>query len=136
MSAKLYYHLMDLLQRRGHLAVSPNPDPAKEYVATIKGRMGAGKIQVELRYVPDRDILDPVSFAAYLDVLGGMTRDSLEKAAVTIIDDINNEVVPRWARVVLSKINDDAAGGGHSVLLEDRQPKWDNPALISRLKLH
>ncbi len=135
---------MDLLQRRGHLAVSPNPDPAKEYVATLEGRMaagggakdtGAGKIEVALRYVPDRDILDPVSFAAYLDVLGGMAWDSLEKAAVTIIDDINNEVVPRWARVVISAMGD-AVAGGHSVLLEDRQPKWDNPALISCLKLH
>ncbi len=126
---------MDLLQRRGHLAVSPNPDPAKEYVATLEGRMSAGEIDVALRYVPDRDILDPASFAAYLDVLGGMAWDSLEKTAVTIIDDVNNEVVPRWARVVLS-IKEDGAVGGHSVLLEDRQPKWDNPALISRLKPH
>jgi 7-cyano-7-deazaguanine reductase len=127
---------MDLLQRRGHLAVFPNPDPAKEYIATIEGKMEAGKIEVALRYVPDRDILDPVSFAAYLDVLGHLSWDSLEKAAVTIIDDINNEVVPRWARVVLSVTSDDAAAGRHSVLLEDSQPKWDNPALISRLKLY
>ncbi len=126
---------MDILQRRGHLAVSPNPDPAKEYVATLEGSMEAGKIEVALRYVPDREILDPGSFAAYLDVLGGMAWDSLEKAAVTIIDDINNEVVPRWARIVLS-MKEGGAAGGHSVLLEDRQPKWDNPALISRLKLH
>ncbi len=126
---------MDLLQRRGHLAASPNPDPAKEYVATLEGRMDAGEIDVTLRYVPDRDILDPASFAAYLDVLGGMAWDSLEETAVTIIDDINNEVVPRWARVVIS-IKEGGAVGGHSVLLEDRQPKWDNPALISRLKLH
>ncbi|HEC90729.1 MAG TPA: hypothetical protein ENI55_03585 [Alphaproteobacteria bacterium] len=126
---------MDFLQRRGYLAVSPNPDPAKEYVATIEGKMDTGKIDVALRYVPDRDILDPGSFAAYLDVLGGMAWDSLEKAAVTIIDDINNEVVPRWARVVLST-KEGGTGYRHSVLLEDRQPKWANPALINRLKLH
>ncbi len=130
---------MDLLQRRGHLAVSPNPDPAKEYVATLEERMaaggGVGKIDVALRYVPDRNILDPASFAAYLGVLGGIAWNSLEETAVTIIDDINNEVVPRWARVVLS-IKEGEAASGHSVLLEDRQPKWDNQALISRLKLH
>ncbi|HEC91173.1 MAG TPA: hypothetical protein ENI55_05855 [Alphaproteobacteria bacterium] len=125
---------MDFLQRRGHLAVSPNPDPAKEYVATIEGSMGAGKIDVALRYVPDRDILDPAAFVAYLEVLGGMAWDSLEQTAVTIIDDINNEVVPRWARIVISTKEDEAAGA-HSVLLEDSQPEWDNPALISRLKL-
>ncbi|MCH8835488.1 MAG: hypothetical protein IH925_06035, partial [Proteobacteria bacterium] len=52
-----------------------------------------------------------------------------------ILDDINNEVVARWVQVALSVPNGALPGvGNHGVMLEDRQPKWDNAALLSRLR--
>ena len=52
-----------------------------------------------------------------------------------ILDDVNNEVVPRWVQVTVTAPGDRAAGvDGHGVMLEDRQPRWDNPALLSRLE--
>jgi len=132
---------MDLHQRRGHVGVKANPDPAKEFVATLEGRMAANESRLEcvvlVRYVPDRDILDPAAFGGYLDILGTLAWDSLEQVAVAILDDISNEAVPRWVQVSLSAQDEIAAGvDSHGVLLEDRQPNWNNPSLLSRLKLY
>ena len=52
-----------------------------------------------------------------------------------ILDDINNEVVARWVQITVSSPDPtDSALEFHGIVLEDRQPKWDNPALLSRLK--
>jgi len=132
---------MDILQRRGHINVKSNPDPSKEFVATLEGRMATGEsrmgCRVMVRYVSDRDIIDPAAFGGYLDVLGTLDWDSLEQVAVAILDDINNEAVPRWVQVSLSALDEIATGvDSHGVLLEDRQPNWNNPSLLSRLKLY
>ena len=88
-----------------------------------------------MRYVPDKLIIDPAAFGRYLGALGTLPWESLEKVAVTILDDINNEVVARWVQVALSAPNGTHPGvDSHGVMLEDRQPKWDNPALLSRLR--
>jgi 7-cyano-7-deazaguanine reductase len=61
---------------------------------------------------------------------------SLEALATAVLDDINNEVVARWVQVVISAPAPDEPGvDGHSVMLEDRQPKWENDSLLSRLRL-
>ena len=89
---------------------------------------------VGLSYVPDKVVLDAAAFGRYLEALtrGGWT--SLEPLAVAVLDDVNNEAVPRWVQVVVS--GPDALHPGvekHSVVVEDRQPRWDNAPLLSRL---
>jgi len=76
-------------------------------------------------YVPDKLILRPHALDDYVAGLGG---DTLEALAVTILDDFNNEVVPRWVRIRIAR------GATHQTLLEDRQPKWDNPSLLGQLE--
>ncbi len=130
---------MDAKERRGLLATRSNPDARLDYVSALEGHIEpaarAQRTTVGVRYVPDKLIIDPVAFGRYLGALGALPWESLETVAVTILDDINNEIVARWVQVALSAPNGAHPGlDNHGVMLEDRQPKWDNPALLSRLR--
>lgn len=122
--------------RREQLTTAPSPTPHHDYVVTFAGRVDRAlpgrPLDLRLRYVPDRRTVDRVALERYLDGLGDHAWPSLEAIAAAIVDDVNNEAVPRWVSVTLS----DASGAAahHAVLFEDRQPGWDNPALLARLE--
>ncbi len=131
---------MNLLQRRALLDTQSNPDKGHDYVITLRaivfGLSTKSKTTLTLRYVPDRYVLAPSSLEVYLKTIGELDWPGLEKAATVIRDDINNEVVPRWLQVSLcAPVNAQGTVQHHDILLEDQQPKWDNPSLLSRLKL-
>lgn len=129
---------MDTIQRRETLATEANPDTRMDYVATLEGVLPwhDGTARITIRYVPDRLILKPEGVAPYLDALAATEWSGLEALATAILDDLNNEVVARWVQVMVNEpAPTDAAVGAHSVMLEDRQPKWENEALLSRLRL-
>lgn len=123
-------------ERRARLAAVPGPT-GREYVVALAGRVGAwfgspaAGASVALRYVPDRMVVEPAAFAAYLEALGGHAWPALEHCAAAIVDDFNNELVPRWVQVILSAPDD---GAVHEVMVEDRQPRWDNRELLGRLR--
>jgi 7-cyano-7-deazaguanine reductase len=131
---------MDLKARRALLATLAGPGSRRlDYVVSLNGRVAhaayAAPLAIVLRYVPDKWTLDPASFARYLAALAGADLASIEAVGVAILEDVNNEVVPRWIQVAATT----GGGGGEAaeglgVLVEDRQPKWDNPALLSRLR--
>ncbi len=130
---------MDIQERRALLETDRNPDYKLDYVSSLRGRMTAhgpdGNSIVGLRYIPDRLILRPAAFARYLDALGSLEWASLEEAAAAVLNDVNNELVARWVQVFISAPEQAQAGvDRHEVLLEDRQPNWDNPGLLSRLE--
>lgn len=132
---------MDTLDRRKLLATKPNPDGTLDYLAALEGEIAPLKgcpgatASIGLVYVPDKAILAPASFSRYLEALSKETWDSLEGVAVTVLGDINNEVVARWVRVAVSAEPVLLPGvSAHTVMAEDRQPNWDNPALLSGLK--
>jgi len=57
-----------------------------------------------------------------------------EDLAVTVLTDINNEVITRWIQVQVNVPElQHHAVDTHGVVIEDRQPGWDNPALMARL---
>lgn len=129
---------MDLMERRALLECSPNPDKQLDYIITLSGHLpqtqGQSR-QVALRYVPDRDILVSKSFGTYLEALADQSWDTPEDLAVTILTDVNNEVVARWIQVSLSMPERlHHAVESHAVVLEDRQPGWDNASLLGRLE--
>lgn len=130
---------MDTLQRRETLRTAPNPDTRMDYVSTLEGGLpwrGGGRTRIAIRYVPDRLILDPAGLPAYLAALAAAEWPTLEALATAILDDLGNEVVARWTQVVVTApAAPDAGVEAHSVMLEDRQPKWSNDALLSRLRL-
>ncbi len=54
---------------------------------------------------------------------------------MAIRDGAMDILLARWVQVILTTEN--SAGsvlGRQRVVLEDRQPKWDNPGLLSRLE--
>ncbi len=128
----------DHVSRRQVLTSTPSPDSRMDYIVTLKGSIlgenGTPWAEAAVHYVPDRDILDPASFGAYLDVLGNCRRSGLEAVAAAILEDVSNEAVPRWLQVSLMAVKSAHPRiERHRVLIEDRQPKWDNPALLERL---
>ena len=132
---------MDILERRNLLATERNPDSKLDYVISITGHMATfGEVDssaVHLRYVPDKVILNPAAFGRYLDTLGALESATLEDAAAAVLNDVNNELIARWVQVSISAPDQTHPGiDRHEVLLEDRQPNWDNAGLLSRLKLH
>lgn len=129
---------MDITSRRRLLECNSNPDSAIDYMVNITGHIdkeGSTRTNVSLRYVPDKLVLEAGSFGVYLDTLGEIGWKVAEDLAVTIISDVNNELIPRWVQISVSAPDlAHPAVDTHGVVLEDRQPKWDNPGLLSRLK--
>ena len=133
---------MDIMARRTLLVTDANPQSRLDYVITLKGRVGdatgipggPGPVAVTLRFVPDRVILATGAFGPYLGALGEGPWESLERLAATVLEDVGNELVARWAEVTATVMDrGDGKPSGHSVFLEDRQPRWDNPHLLGRL---
>ena len=129
---------MDLLERRGHLTSTANPDKKLDYIVTLEGHLPNAHSQshhIALRYVPDRNVLDAKSFGDYLDALSQDPWDTPEDLAVTILSDVNNEIIARWVQVSLSvPERQHHAVETHAVVIEDRQPGWDNAGLLGRLE--
>jgi 7-cyano-7-deazaguanine reductase len=127
---------MDLWQRRAVLAPQNNPDRNIDFVSSLSGSMTAldGVVAVTLRYVPDAQTVTPADFAAYLKTLEGIDWPSHENLATTILQDVSNELVPRWVQVVTCRAGTEERPE-HKVLVEDRQPKWENAALLASLDL-
>ncbi len=129
---------MDPRDRRSLLGTVRNPDFKLDYVTSLSGQLALfdpdQRSGLILRYVPDRLILDPPSFGRYLDALGSLQWQSLEAAAAAVLNDISNELVARWVQVAVSAPPGLYHGiDKHDVLLEDRQPNWDNAGLLARL---
>lgn len=122
-----------LADRREILATRANPQSGLDYLVAIDTAAVSGRA-IQLRYVPDKLLLRPEAFDAYLSTLTSGSEMPAEELALAIIEDINNEVVPRWVQV---KIKSTARGqepnsSAYRVLIEDRQPNWDNPQIIAR----
>ncbi len=130
---------MDLHERRNFLKTVDNPDRRIDYVVTLGGRVrhetdGSTPALLRLRYVPDALILPPQPFIDYLSALSNLSWPSIEQLANVVLDDFNNEIVPRWVQLNISAPLGGKMEGEHSVTLEDHQPNWQNETLIGRLK--
>lgn len=117
-------------ERCRHLVCRSNPRSGLDYVVILDGGSHAGN-RIEIRYVPDKLILAHASFGAYLSGLLGGGDAAPESIALTILDDINNEIVPRWVQVMVASA--DAAPPAQRTVVEDRQPNWDNRAILENL---
>lgn len=132
---------MDLMERRALLITKTNPDRSLDYIVTLSGHLpsshmsGGGERQrIVLRYVPDKLVLQTHALGVYFEALAQTTWANPEDLAVTVLTDVNNEVITRWIEVAVNvpeRIHH--AIDTHGVVIEDRQPGWDNPALLRRL---
>jgi 7-cyano-7-deazaguanine reductase len=126
-------------QDRQHLlATEPNPDPGSDYAVAIVMKTPAspivGAVDVSIHYVPDKLILKPQGVRDYLSALVRPEWPTVEAMAISLRDDISNETVPRWLEVRVTPIENAHLGYRQSVILEDRQPQWDNSSLLARIR--
>lgn len=126
-------------KRRSLLLPRGNPAGHTDYVVQIDSQVTASSlsaaISVTIRYIPDREVLDAPGLYDYWGMLGAADWPSFEDLAVTVLGDLSNVLVPRWIEIVLSTEAADVEGGqGHRVVLQERQPKWHNEALLTRLR--
>jgi 7-cyano-7-deazaguanine reductase len=116
----------------------PNPDPGTDYVVRFEMEttpsFSLGPLKFVTRYVPDKLLLKPACLGDYLHALTQPDWPTLESAALAMRDDFGNEVVPRWIAIAVSPSEANLEVARHSVLVEDRQPQWDNPNLLTRLQ--
>ena len=124
----------DPSRRRAALRLADNPRSQIDYVITLDFAVSEGARtpvagptgRFRLRYVPDRDILEPACTAAYVAELARQQWSGAAALAAAVFDDLNNQLVPRWLH--LAMIDGDAR-----IDLHDRQPHWDNPGLLACL---
>ncbi len=125
---------MELRERRAVLESQPNPDPRLDYVSMLSGdirsELYSAPLNVQLSYVPDRVILKSDAWWSYLRAVSELSWTSVEELGVTLLADLNDELVARWIEVSIAGHDND---NRHGVVLSERQPDWDNPALLSRL---
>jgi len=115
----------------GPLRWRTNPRTGLDFVVVLDGPAPLAGCRVRLRYVPDKLILDRGAFVEYLATLAPPADAAPETLALALLDEINNEIVPRWVQIALSAVTDDAPV--ETVILADRQPNWDNPEILNAL---
>lgn len=120
---------MEAFERRALLETEPNPVAHRDYVVTLHGRVGATR--VELRYVPDRDIVTRPALACYLEAMAGLDWRGIEHLGVTLTEDFFDVAIARWVEVVLC--SEDEEGSRIEFMAEERQPAWNNPRLLDRI---
>jgi len=128
---------MTTKDRRYLVHTEPNPDPGSDYVVRFEMEttpsFALGPLKFVARYVPDKLLLKPSCLGDYLHALTQPQWPSLEAVALAMRDDFGNEVLPRWIEILVSPSEASLEIARHSVLVEDRQPQWDNPNLLARL---
>lgn len=108
-----------------------NPNPKIDYISRLDGDALNGDLTVSLSYVPDKLVLLTAAFHEYLADIQITETASLEPVALQVLDDINNEVVPRWVEVKIWARSESKKST--NVIVIDQQPKWKNPSLLARL---
>ncbi len=124
------------LKRRALLSTQNNPDPDRDYLVHLEltfelSRSDLPSVRLQLHYVPDRLVLLPDSLNNYFKALAGTNWETMESLGAELITDLANELVPRWIQVELTHMRQGV--GEHRVVLDDRQPGWDNPIFLGRL---
>ena len=112
-----------------HLSARSNPHPGLDYLVEFSLTL-AGHTRITLRYVPDKHVLETQEIESCAEMLHRESSAGLEPLAHHLIEAVNNAVVPRWVQVEIVQTGPLT----RRVVMEDRQPKWDNAFLFSRMQ--
>jgi 7-cyano-7-deazaguanine reductase len=125
----------DRARRQERLTFRANPRNNLDYVMMLEGCVAHHGHHVHLTYVPDKLVLAAESFGVYLAAFDAGAPPMIELVAFDILDDINNEIVPRWVQVIVTAPHDGPGPQPQKVIVEDRQPNWDNPRVLAHLRI-
>lgn len=110
-----------------------NPRNSLDFIVTHSGALGPSGLRVSLRYVPDKLLIDDQSLAVFFASLARPEPTAPESVALAILDELNNEIVPRWVQIAVAGGNGAGGQPSQTVIVEDRQPNWENPGILDRL---
>ncbi|MFC7048658.1 hypothetical protein [Emcibacter nanhaiensis] len=115
------------------LKATPNPDKQREYVIELHKTLDfeSESFGITLKYVADKLILAHSSFDDYLDQCQVQEWNTPEGLASNILEDCMDILVPKWIRVQIFCMDEDS-GLQANIYIEDRQPNWNDDALVSR----
>ena len=115
---------------RAFLKTTPNPNPKLDYLTELRKQLSS-TLRVTLTYVPDKLLLRPEAFNGYLKAALPTIAEPYESFAHVLLEDVNNEVVPRWLKIeIISETNPT-----RRIVLIDSQPKWNNAPLLASLSI-
>lgn len=104
-----------------------NPLPHLDYLVELNyNHQYADKI-ILIRYVPDKDVLTQKTFEDYCRVLNSQD-NTPEVLTRQILTDFNDQILPRFIQITVGTKK------GEQIILEDRQPGWDNLNFLRRLR--
>lgn len=126
-----------LRARRALLQSQPSPATGHDYLVDlhIVLRLNArpNALDLRIRYVPDRDLLDQDQTAPYWQHVEAYDWDSLPSLALNVLEDLNNEIIPRWLQVQLRDPSLHDRCQDQMITVEDKQPGWHNQRLMDRI---
>ena len=135
--------MADSRERRALLPTRPNHAANLDYVISVGFALplAGGEARLFVRYVPDRTLLDTELLEPYLQAVaaaqnGDTDSEAVEPAAVMVLGDLASELVARWVQVLVRRDGPDGSdgSGAEEILVEDRQPNWNNAPLLSGLR--
>lgn len=130
----------ELNERRRRISTMENPDPTHDYLCELRRHMiitrpHEHRVGMVIRYVPDVQVLSTFDMEGYFDHVADLEWHSLEALALGLLEDMNNELIPRWVQVSVAfrARRDDTISS--EVTIEDHQPDWQNSYLMSRINM-
>ncbi|MEM6902061.1 MAG: hypothetical protein AAF556_02320 [Pseudomonadota bacterium] len=123
--------------RRSLVKCRPSPATGHDYLVDLKIKLQAqdrsSPYHLTIRYVPDRELIDDGQMREYWRFIEAAKWPSLAAIAITVLEDLNNEVIPRWLQVQLRDPLTSDYQEGSMVTIEDRQPGWHNQQMLARI---
>ena len=111
----------------------PNPFQRKTYTVSVVQDVTIGQRDYlfALRYIPDKLLLDNEGLNSYL-----LQREAgrVETLAHNIMEDIMDQIIPKWIEVNLRQKNN-KFGQNILVTMTDRQPGWEDDAFLYSKRL-
>ena len=134
---------MNKIARRQRLKTLSNPDESIDYLVTlqtntkrpfwkIEKTLEVNSVIIVLRYVPDQLILEESSLNLYFQNLRNENATSSQQVGLMMLEDLNNELVPRWLHLtIITNLHINGLNHHNKVCFQDQQPNWNNIALFS-----
>ncbi len=123
--------------RRSLVRTRPASVTSHDYLIDLKIKLtpdyGSNPLSLLLRYVPDRDLLRNNAMREYWRFVEATEWAAESELALAILEDLNNELIPRWLQVQIRDDNLSDYVQGVMITVEDRQPGWHNQYLLSRI---
>jgi hypothetical protein len=121
--------------RRALIVPEAAPARAAPYLVELERSLACPAISkqpilLRLRYMPEKWAITPAHLKRYLAACEKEKPPSLEILGDMLVSDLHNELIPFFLEIELSY---EAGGTRHRLLRQERQPDWEDDAILNRL---